>query len=109
MWSAVSRPVANAQEMSIGTMFADAPDSGMRVETSVTSVSWIPSEAIAGMTRLPFDLRVTHYDEPPPDHIDDLGELHRRGAFRFANELRAWAEIEDGRIVAVGHDGRDLL
>ena len=81
----------------------------MRVETSITSLSWIPSEAIAGVTRLPFDLRVTHYDEPPPEHVDDLDELHRRGAFRFANELRAWAEIEDGRIVAVGQDGRDLL
>jgi hypothetical protein len=81
----------------------------MRVESSVTSVSWIPSEAIAGMTRLPFDLHLTHYDDPPPDHLDDLDELHRRGAFRFANELRAWADVEDGRIVRVGHEGRDLL
>lgn len=42
----------------------------MRVGSSVTSISWIPSEAIAGVTRLPFDLGVGHYDEPPPDRID---------------------------------------
>lgn len=81
----------------------------MRVEASVTSVSWIPSEAIAGITRLPFDLRVAHYDEPPPEHVDDFDELHRRGGFRFANELRAWAEVEDGRILRVGQEGRDLF
>jgi hypothetical protein len=81
----------------------------MRVSSSVTSISWIPSEAIAGITRLPFDLHVTHYDDPPPDHIDDIDDLHRRGAFRFANLLRAWVEVEDGRIVDVGQDGRELL
>lgn len=72
-------------------------------------MSWIPSEAVAGMTRLPFDLRVTHYDDPPPDHLDDLDELHHRGAFRFANQLTAWADVDDGRIVRVGQGGRGLL
>ncbi len=81
----------------------------MRVETSVTAISWIPSEAIRGLTRLPFDLRITHYDDPPPEHIDDLDDLHAAGAFRFANHLRAWADVEDGRIVAVGQEGRDLI
>ena len=83
----------------------------MRVETSITSISWIPSEAIRGVTRLPFDLNITHYDDPPPDHLDfdSLDELHRRGGFRFANQLRAWADIEDGRIVRAGHQGRDLM
>ncbi len=65
----------------------------MRHEASVLSVSWIPSEAVTGMTKLPFEVGVTHYDDPPPERISTLEELEalrtaRR--FRFANELRAW-------------------
>src|SRR5438552_1883343 len=67
---------------------------GMRITSNVMSVSWIPSEAIRGATRLPFDLGITHYDDPPPDHIDDIDALHRAGAFRFANVLRAWVDVE---------------
>src|SRR5438477_236409 len=37
----------------------------MRVEKSVTSITWIPSEAIAGMPKVPFETGVAHYDEPP--------------------------------------------
>jgi Cyclic nucleotide-binding domain len=81
----------------------------MRIESSVTAVSWIPSEAIEGMTRLPFDMGLFHYDDPPPDHIDSLEDLHRRDAFREANQLRAWIEVEDGKIVSYGQDGRGLL
>jgi hypothetical protein len=80
-----------------------------RVEASVTSLSWIPSEAISGSTRLPFDLGVTHYDDPPPDTIEDLDALHRAGAFRFANRLEGWVEVDDGRIVAAGQSGGGLL
>ena len=75
----------------------------------MTALSWIPSEAIGGSTRLPFDMGVAHYDDPPPDVIDDLDVLHKAGAFRFANELKAWVEIEDGRIVDAGRSGRALL
>jgi len=77
----------------------------MRVESSVLSVSWIPSEAIKGMTKLPFEMGVSHYDAPPPDHIDDLEALREADGFRFANELRAWIEVEDGRIVGWGQTG----
>ena len=48
----------------------------MRVESSVTSITWIPSEAIDGMPKMPFEIGVAHYDEPPPDVVDDLDELH---------------------------------
>jgi hypothetical protein len=77
----------------------------MRIESSVTSISWIPSEAIAGMTKLPFSMGVAHYDEPLPDSISDLGELQAADRFRFANELRAWIDVVDGRIVDAGYSG----
>ena len=83
----------------------------MRVESSVTSVSWIPSEAIRGITKLPFELKVGHYDSAPPDHIEprDLGALRDADRFRFANHLAGWIEVEDGRIVAHGQSGGGVL
>lgn len=77
----------------------------MRIEKSVTSVTWIPSEAISGMTKLPFEMGVAHYDEPPPDRIDDLEALRQADAFREANELRAWVEFEDGKPSVYGYSG----
>jgi hypothetical protein len=77
----------------------------MRIESSVISISWIPSEAIKGMTKLPFEMGVSHYDAPPPDVVTDLDALRAADAFRFANELRAWIEVDDGRIVGWGHAG----
>jgi Cyclic nucleotide-binding domain len=77
-----------------------------RFESSITTVSWIPSEAISGPSKFPFELGVTHYDEPPPDHIDDLEELRQGDRFREANELRAFIEVEDGQIVGHGHLGK---
>ncbi len=78
----------------------------MRIESSVTSVSWIPSEAIEGIAKLPFKVGLTHYDEPPPDVIDDLDALRRDDRFREANELRAFIDVEDGHIVGSGHLGK---
>lgn len=75
----------------------------MRIESSVTSLSWIPSEAVRGITKLPFELGMAHYDAPPPDAIDDLDQLRQADRFRFANELRAWIEVEGDRVVAWGH------
>lgn len=76
-----------------------------RVESSVLSLSWIPSEALPGLSKLPFESGMTHYDPPPPDHVEDLEALRGDDRFRFANELRAWVEIVDGRIVGHGHQG----
>lgn len=75
----------------------------MRIESSVTSISWIPSEAIQGMARLPFNAGVSRYDDPPPDLIDDLEALRQADGFRFANQLSAWAEVKDGAIVDAGY------
>ena len=81
----------------------------MRIESSVTSLTWIPSEAIDGMPKLPFELGISHYDDPPPDRIEELDRLHEADAFREANELRAWIEVEGGKITACGHEGRGLI
>jgi hypothetical protein len=70
----------------------------MRFESSVTSISWIPSEAITGMTKVPFTSGIAHYDEPPPDLITDLGALRDADRFRFANELRAWIDVHDDPV-----------
>ena len=83
----------------------------MRVESSVTSISWIPSEAIRGVTKLPFELKVGHYDGAPPDHVDpgDLEKLRDADRFRFANHLAAWIDVEDGRIAGLGQGGGGVL
>jgi Cyclic nucleotide-binding domain len=81
----------------------------MRVESSVTSITWIPSDAIEGMPKLPFELGVAHYDEPPPDRIEDLRALRDADAFREANELRAWIDVQGGKITDYGYAGRGLI
>ena len=81
----------------------------MRIESSVTSISWIPSEAVGGLTKMPFETGVAHYDVPPPDVIEKLEDLQRDGRFRFANRLTAWIEVDGGRITGHGQDGGGLL
>lgn len=78
----------------------------MRIESSVTSLSWIPSQAIQGSMKLPFTIGMASYDDPPPDVLDDLAEMAAAGRFRFANDLRAWIEVDDGRIVDSAYAGR---
>ena len=83
----------------------------MRYEKSVTAISWIPSEAISGMPKLPFELGIGHYDEPPPDELapGDLERLRDDDRFREANFLQAWVEVEDGKIVDHGYSGGGLV
>lgn len=81
----------------------------MRYESSVTTLSWIPSEAMTGLMKLPMSLGISHYDDPPPDHLDDLDRLRKEDRFRFANVLKAWIEVEDGRIVEAGYAGGGLI
>jgi hypothetical protein len=54
---------------------------------------------------MPFDLGVTHYDDPPPETITDIESLVHPDGARFANRLTAWADVQDGRIVDQGLDG----
>ena len=83
----------------------------MRIESSVTAISWIPSEAIQGLPSIPFELGIGHYDEPPPERLEegDLERLREADRFREANQLKAWIEVEDGRIVGHGYAGGGLV
>ena len=81
----------------------------MRFERSVTSISWLPSRAVQGVISLPFELGVTRYDPPPPDRIDDLEKMAEQGAFRFANHLNAFIEVEGGQAVRWGHLGKGMI
>jgi len=76
------------------------------VESSVMTLSWIPSEAISGFGKLPFSLGVSHYDEPLPAQVDDLDALRREDRFRFANRLSAAATFgPDGEVLAFRYTG----
>ena len=83
----------------------------MRIEGSVTAISWIPSEAIQGLPKLPFELGVGHYDEPPPDRLEEgeLARLRDADRFREANLLEAWIDVEDGAIAGAGYLGEGLV
>jgi hypothetical protein len=79
----------------------------MRYESSVISLSWIPSEAVTGSLKVAFDGGLAHYDDPPPGELAGpaaLAELHAASRFRFANQLSAWIETDDaGRITGAGY------
>jgi hypothetical protein len=82
----------------------------MRIESRVVAVSWIPSEAVKGATKAPFELGLAHYDEPLPDVLGDLEDWRARDLFRVANDLRAWIEVdEEGQVVGHGYDGGGVI
>jgi len=83
----------------------------MRVHSFAIALSWIPSEAIKGVMKMPFSVGMAHYDDPPPDevHPADLPALRAAGRFRFANELRGWIDVEDGKVVGYGQEGGGQL
>jgi hypothetical protein len=81
----------------------------MKFESSVTAVSWIPSEAVKGFLAMPFAMGLAHYDEPLPAKLDDLDQWHKQDLFREANELRGWIEVEDGKITAYGQEGKGRI
>ncbi len=90
----------------------------MRYESTVTSLSWIPSEAVTGSSKAAFEGGMAHYDQPPPGEIGAPGspgsvtELQQADRFRFANVLSAWIETDDhGAIIGAGYgdDSRGLM
>ena len=83
----------------------------MRYESSVTSVSWIPSEAFEGILEFGVDAGLGRYDDPLPDTLGSLEEWRAADRFRFVNQLRAWVEVDgSGRITGCGYgDGGGLI
>ncbi|HTR89654.1 MAG TPA: cyclic nucleotide-binding domain-containing protein [Solirubrobacteraceae bacterium] len=82
----------------------------MRHRSSVTSLSWIPSEAVEGSTKLAFEAGLAHYDEVPPEQIEDLEALRAEDRFRFANVLEGWIEVDRaGKITSFGQGGGGLM
>ncbi|HTE70663.1 MAG TPA: cyclic nucleotide-binding domain-containing protein [Actinomycetes bacterium] len=72
----------------------------MRIESSVTAVSWVPLDCVEGGQRLHFHVGAAQYDEPPPAHLDDVRSLLAAGRVRLANQLRGSIEVSNGRVVA---------
>ena len=76
----------------------------MRIEHSVTSISWIPSTSMKGLGGIAVKAGVAHDDPPPPDSLGpdveaSLRELIAEDRLRFANHLRAAIEVaDDGTI-----------
>src|SRR5215831_18947935 len=81
----------------------------MQIARSATSVSWIPSDSIPGLLKLPMEKGLMHYDPPPPLTVTDLDAMRRRGEFRFANILRAWIYVEGGTIRDYGYAGGVIM
>lgn len=81
----------------------------MRIDASATAITWLPFAALDRIQVIPLELAVAHYDEPPPEVGPDLDELRPQDAFREANELRAWIEVDGGEIVDYGQTGSSLL
>jgi hypothetical protein len=82
----------------------------MRHQSSITSLSWIPSEAVEGSMKMAFETGMAHYDPPPPDVLEDIEALRDADRFRFANVLRAWVEVDgQGRIKDCGYSGGGMM
>jgi hypothetical protein len=88
----------------------------MKVERTITTISWIPSEAFTGVSRLTEQFGLAHYDQPPPDDIGGgpesgrLQRLRQADAFRFANRLTGWIDVDDaGAITAFGQGGAGMI
>ncbi|MGG5258116.1 cyclic nucleotide-binding domain-containing protein [Phycicoccus avicenniae] len=84
----------------------------MRVEATVTTMSWIPSDIVRGMIRAGMAAGLTHVDDPPPPSIrpGEVHELSARDRFRWGNVLAGWAEVEGGRVTTAGYgEGSGLV
>ncbi len=87
----------------------------MRIERSITTVSWIPSDLLEGMGKVATRMKMAHHDPPPPDALGPdvraaVEDLRVADRLRFANELRAYVDIDDdGRISGCGYCGGGLI
>jgi hypothetical protein len=87
----------------------------VRIERSINTVSWIPSDLLEGMGKIATRMKMAHHDPPPPDPLGAdvpgmIDELRLADRFRFANELRAYVEVDDaGRIADCGYCGGGVI
>jgi hypothetical protein len=74
-------------------------------QATVTTLSWIPSEAVvdAPLLKATFSMGFTHYDTPPPDVVAadaSLEQLSADDVFRFAHRLCGVIEVDGDRVVS---------
>ena len=87
----------------------------MRIERSINTVSWIPSDLLEGMGKIATRMKMAHHDPPPPDSLGTdvpaaIEDLRVNDRFRFANELRAFIEVDaDGKITDCGYCGGGVI
>jgi Cyclic nucleotide-binding domain len=87
----------------------------MRIERSINTVSWIPSDLMEGMGKMATRMKLAHHDPPPPDSLgadtaSAIEQLRLADGFRFANQLRAFIEVDDdGNITDCGYCGSGVI
>lgn len=89
----------------------------MRIERSVTTVSWIPSDLLEGMGKMATRMKLAHHDPPPPDSLGAptvadaaIAELAADDRLRFANRLCAFVDVDDdGTIAGYGYGGGGVI
>ena len=55
----------------------------MRIERSINTVSWIPSDLMEGMGKMATRMKLAHHDPPPPDSLGDDTARGDRGSLRM--------------------------
>jgi hypothetical protein len=108
----VCRPHRVTQDGTLAQTTPCSYDRRVRITARTTAISWIPSEAMTGLMRVPLDMGIGHYDEAPPDRlegVDHLQALRDADRFRFANHLDAWIEVVDGTVTGWGQGGGAVL
>ena len=76
----------------------------MRIERTISTISWIPSDLLEGMGKMATRMKMAHHDPPPPDSLgpnvhDTLEQLQAADRIRFANELRAFIDVDEGGTI----------
>jgi hypothetical protein len=61
------------------------------------------------MTKVPFAVGIAHWDQAPPQVLEDHASLIQQDRCRFVNHLTAWIDVDDGRIVASGTGGGGMI
>jgi hypothetical protein len=87
----------------------------MRIERSITTVSWIPSDVMEGMGKMATRMKLAHHDPPPPDSLGgdvpaQLEVLRDADRFRFANHLSAFIDVDDsGAVTGSGYTAGGMI